>query len=399
MQPPRSTAPPLLAAALLAATACGSGPSGPGDDGDGDDGGNGEIPASLAVEEVVAGLQSPVHLTAPPGDDRLFVLEQGGRIRVVRNGSLLPTPFLDLTDRVGSAGSEQGLLGLAFHPEYATTGHLFVNYTDLNGDTRVERYTVTADPDAADPASARSILQVEQPFSNHNGGLVVFGPDGMLYVGLGDGGGAGDPRGNGQDPGTLLGSILRLDVDGGDPFAIPADNPFVEDPDARDEIWAWGLRNPWRFAFDESAGVLYIADVGQNAFEEVNAESADAGGLNYGWNVMEGAHCFDPPSGCDQTGLTPPVLEYENGPGGTCSVTGGFVYRGDRIPGIRGHYFYSDFCAGFLRSFRLEDGEAVDRREWEVGDLGQVTSFGVDAAGELYILSADGRVFRLVSGS
>lgn len=399
MQPPRSAAPPLLAAALLAATACGSGPSGPGDDGDGDDGGNGEIPASLAVEEVVAGLQSPVHLTAPPGDDRLFVLEQGGRIRVVRNGSLLPTPFLDLTDRVGSAGSEQGLLGLAFHPEYATTGHLFVNYTDLNGDTRVERYTVTADPDAADPASARSILQVEQPFSNHNGGLVVFGPDGMLYVGLGDGGGAGDPRANGQDPGTLLGSILRLDVDGDDPFAIPADNPFVEDPDARDEIWAWGLRNPWRFTFDESVGVLYIADVGQNAFEEVNAESADAGGLNYGWNVMEGAHCFDPPSGCDQTGLTPPVLEYENGPGGTCSVTGGFVYRGDRIPGIRGHYFYSDFCAGFLRSFRLEDGEAVDRREWEVGDLGQVTSFGVDAAGELYILSADGRVFRLVSGS
>lgn len=392
--PPRRAPPnPLaLAAVVLAVTACGGGPAAPGDDG-----ADGGASASLAVETVVSGLQSPVGLAAPPGDDRLFLVEQAGRIRILRDGALLEGPFLDLTDRV-SSGGERGLLGLAFHPEYATNGHLFVNYTDPAGDTRVERYTVDPGPNRADPASARLLLQVDQPFANHNGGLLAFGPDGMLYVALGDGGKGGDPEENGQDPSTLLGSLLRIDVDEGDPYSIPADNPFVGDPGGRDEIWAFGLRNPWRFAFDREAGILYIADVGQNEREEVNAADAEAGGLDYGWNTTEGTACFDPPVGCDPTGLTLPVLEYETGQDGTCAVTGGFVYRGDRIPELRGHYFYSDFCAGFLRSFRLEAGQAVDRREWQVGDLGRVTAFGEDAARELYLLSRDGRVFRLVPG-
>lgn len=347
------------------------------------------------MQEITSDLSSPVHLTAPPGDDRLFVVERAGRIRILRDGSLLPSPFLEIADRVRSSGSEQGLLSLAFHPQYATNGQLFINYIDLNGHTRVERYTVGVDPDRADPGSSKLILQVEQPFANHNGGLVTFGPDGMLYIGLGDGGSAGDPLENGQDRSTLLGSILRIDVDVGDPFAIPADNPFVGQAGMRGEIWAWGLRNPWRFSFDGPSGILYIADVGQNDFEEVNAEPAAAGGLNYGWDVMEGAQCFEPPTGCDPTGLVLPVLEYDHSSG--CSVIGGAVYRGSRIPAIVGHFFYSDFCTGFLRSFRLVDGEAVNQRSWNVGPLGNPTSFGVDASGELYILSQDGRLFRITA--
>lgn len=358
-----------------------------------------EPPApELAVEVVAQGLASPLYLTAPAGDDRLFIVEKPGRIRIVKEGALLPEPFLDIADRVRSQDFEQGLFSVAFHPEYAANGHLYVDYTDLNGNTRVERYTVSGVPDRAEPASARLVLQVEQPFRNHNGGLVAFGPDGKLYIGMGDGGDAGDPLGSGQDRGTLLGALLRIDVDAGDPdpFAVPPDNPFVGEPGARGEIWAWGLRNPWRFAFDREAGDLYIADVGQDDVEEVNAAPADVGGLNYGWNIMEGSRCFPPGSACDPSGLTLPVLEYAN-EGGPCSVIGGFVYRGTALPSaVRGHYFYSDFCAGFLRSFRLEDGAAVDRREWQVGDLGRVLSFGEDVAGELYILSQDGRVLRIV---
>ncbi|MDX1661985.1 MAG: PQQ-dependent sugar dehydrogenase, partial [Gemmatimonadota bacterium] len=235
-----------------------------------------------------------------------------------------------------------------------------------------------------------------QPFSNHNGGLVAFGPDGMLYVGLGDGGSGGDPGENGQDRSTLLGTLLRIDVDGGEPYAIPADNPFVDDPDARGEIWAWGLRNPWRFAFDRSTGDLYIADVGQNRFEEVNTVSGAGKGLNYGWDVVEGDACFEPRDGCDRTGLTPPVLVYDHADG--CSVTGGHVYRGEAIPSLRGVYFYSDFCSGFVRSFRFSGGEAVDRRTWpelEPPDRA-VSSFGEDAAGELYLATSGGSVYKVV---
>ena len=348
---------------------------------------------SIRLQEVAGGLGSPVYLTAPRSDARLFIVEQAGRIRVVENGSLLPTPFLDITDRV-SSGGERGLLSAAFHPSYAANGFFYVNYTDRNGDTRIERYRVGADRNRADPGSAKLILQVAQPFPNHNGGLVVFGPDGKLYVGMGDGGSGGDPQGHGQNRATLLGDILRIDVDAGDPYAIPADNPYVGQSASRNEIWASGVRNPWRFSFDREAGLLYVADVGQSALEEINVVPAGSGGLNYGWNVMEGSRCFRPAEGCTRTGLVVPVLEYGHGEG--CSVTGGYVYRGSRIPALRGHYFYSDFCRGWIRSFRHGGGQALDRREWEVGDVDNVLSFGEDAAGELYVLSTNGRVYRIV---
>jgi len=352
--------------------------------------------SGLVATPVVSGLSSPVWLTAPPGDPRLFVVEQRGTIRIVKDGSLLPEPFLDLRPAVASGG-ERGLLGLAFHPDYASNGRFYVDYTDPQGDTRVVAYRVSAsDPDRADPASGDTILAVDQPYSNHNGGLVTFGPDGMLYVGLGDGGSGGDPRGNGQNRGTLLGAILRLDVDGGSPYRIPPDNPFVGQAGFRGEIWAWGLRNPWRYSFDPASGLLYIADVGQNDWEEINAEPARSGGLNYGWNVMEGRHCYGS-SSCDAQGLVQPILEYDHRDG--CSITGGFVYRGSAMPDLQGTYFYSDYCSGWLRSLRY-DGTAVgEERSWDVGSLGQVLSFGEDAAGELYVLSANGTVYRLDPGS
>jgi hypothetical protein len=318
----------------------------------------------------------------------VFVVEQQGVIRVVDNDALRPTPFLDIRSLVQSGG-ERGLLSMAFHPNYASNGLFYVDYTDTNGDTRVVRYRVSADPNVADAGSAQLVLMVDQPFANHNGGLVAFGPDGMLYVGMGDGGSGGDPLGHGQNTNTLLGALLRLDVDAADPYAVPADNPFGN------EIWAYGLRNPWRFAFDRVADMLYIADVGQSRFEEVNAVPATRAGVNYGWNIMEGGACFEPPSGCRTEGLELPVLVYDHGEG--CSIIGGFVYRGGRIAAARGHYFYSDFCTGFLRSFRLEAGAAVDHTEWDVGDLGAVLSFGEDAQGELYVLTGAGQVLRVVS--
>ncbi len=346
--------------------------------------------------EVADGLDFPVHLASPPGDERLFVVEKVGTIRVIREGEVLAEPFLDVRNLV-SDGSEQGLLSVAFHPDYATNGRFFVDYTNRDGDTRVVEYRVSADPDRADPAPVRTILSVDQPFANHNGGLVLFGPDRMLYVGLGDGGSAGDPQGNGQNTGTLLGSLLRLDVDGGIPYAIPPNNPFAGQAGTRGEIWAYGLRNPWRFSFDRATGDLYIADVGQNELEELNAEPGDQGGINYGWNIMEGTECFRSDD-CDRTDLTLPVLEYDHGDG--CSVTGGFVYRGDALPEIAGLYFFSDFCSGFVRSFRLAGGQAVEERRWSgLEPDGSVTSFGEDAAGELYILIREGSVFKIVPES
>ena len=352
--------------------------------------------ANPALELVASGLSSPVYVTAPPGDaQRIFVVELTGTIKIIKNAVLLETPFLDLQSVV-STGGEQGLFSMAFHPNYAQNGEFFVDYTDSNGDTRVDRYRASSDPDVADAGSVELIITAAQPFSNHNGGQLDFGPDGMLYIALGDGGSGGDPLGNGQDLSTLLGTILRIDVDGGTPFAIPGDNPFVGDPAARDEIWAYGLRNPWRFAFDRETRDLYIADVGQSSLEEVNVQpAASGGGENYGWNIMEGSACFSPSSGCDQTGLVLPTLEYSHTDG--CSITGGYVYRGTAIPVLAGHYLYADFCAGWVKSFRFEGGQAVDLRDWS-GDLSpgvQVASFGQDAQGKLYIMTLGGSLYRI----
>ncbi|MDX1673718.1 MAG: PQQ-dependent sugar dehydrogenase [Longimicrobiales bacterium] len=367
---------------VVAGAACGGDTSGP-------DNGS-PPPEPLAVETVVTGLDDPVHLTAPPGDERLFVVEQPGRIRIIEGGQLRTEPFLDISDQVRSGG-EQGLLSVAFHPDYAANGRFVVDYTDLNGDTRIEEYSVSGDPNVADPASARLILSVPQPYANHNGGLVVFGPDGYLWIGMGDGGSAGDPLGHGQDSTTLLGSLLRIDVDGGDPYAIPPDNPFAGGGGAP-EVWAYGLRNPWRYSFDASTGRLYIADVGQNAWEEVHLAPAAVAGLNYGWNILEGSHCFNA-SSCDTAGLELPVLEYSHDRG--CSITGGHVYRGSALDGVRGHYFYGDYCDGWIASFRYDGAEAVDHTEYDFG-LSRILSFGRDAAGELYVLTGSGAVYRLV---
>jgi glucose/arabinose dehydrogenase len=347
----------------------------------------------LGVQEVATGLSNPLYLTSPPGDARLFVVEQAGRIRIIKNGQLLATPFLDITSRV-SSGGERGLLSVAFHPSYASNGFFYVNFTDLQGNTRVERYTVSGAPDVANSASSKLILTVTQPFANHNGGLNVFGPDGMLYIGLGDGGSGGDPQRNGQNLSTLLGKILRIDVDNGDPYAIPATNPFVTRAGARGEIWAYGLRNPWRFAFDRLGGLFYVADVGQDRYEEANVVVSTRGGVNYGWNIMEGQSCYAATS-CTQTDLEIPPLVYDH-TGGACSITGGYVYRGSVIPEIIGHYFYSDYCAGFLKSFRYQNGQALEQRTWSVGSIGSITSFGEDSSGELYMTSSNGKVYKII---
>ncbi len=345
------------------------------------------------VPVVTSGLSSPVYLTAPTGDTaRLFVVEQSGQIRIVQHGQLLPAAFLDIHTRLVSGG-EQGLLSVAFHPNYATNGYFYVNYTDLNGDTRVERYTVSAaDSNLADTATHKLIIFIPQPYTNHNGGLVMFGADGMFYIGMGDGGSGGDPQNRAQSPDSLLGKLLRIDVDAGDPYAIPAGNPFATSGGAK-EIWALGLRNPWRFAFDRSAGLLYIGDVGQGAWEEVDVQPASQGGLNYGWRIMEGAHCYNP-SNCSSAGLVLPAVEYDHS-NGQCAIIGGFVYRGTRFPALAGQYFYADLCAGWVRSFSYAGGAVTGQTSWNL-DLspGTPLSFGEDARGELYLLTGGG-VYRI----
>jgi glucose/arabinose dehydrogenase len=346
----------------------------------------------LAVEQVASGLDQPVYLTAPASDPRLFIVEQPGRIRVVENGRVLDKPFLDIVKKVRSGG-EQGLLSVAFHPQYRSNGFLFVNYTDKKGDSRIERYTVSTDRNVADPQSPKVILSIDQRYENHQGGLNLFGPDGMLYIGMGDGGGKRDPHGNGQNRNVLLGKLLRLNVDRGDPYVVPTANPYVKGG-GRGEIWAIGLRNPWRFAFDRFSGLLYIADVGQDRYEEINVVSMPIAGVNYGWKTMEGPSCFMS-SGCDQTGLQRPALSYSH-ENSACSVIGGFVYRGQKIPEIKGQYFYSDYCNSWLRSFGFADGKVTDQHEWPVGRLGSVVSFGEDSQGELYICTSSGRVYRII---
>ncbi|HEY4688298.1 MAG TPA: PQQ-dependent sugar dehydrogenase, partial [Anaerolineae bacterium] len=356
---------------------------------------------TLGVEPVASGFAKPVHLTHA-GDDRLFVVEQAGRIRIVEDGQVLETPFLDIASLVRSTGNEQGLLSVAFHPQYASNGEFFVDYTrNPDGATVVARYRVSGDPNVADPDSAEVLLTIDQPEPNHNGGLLLFGPDGYLYIGTGDGGGAGDRHGaigNGQDPQALLGKILRIDVDQGDPYAIPASNPFADGANGRPEVWAYGLRNPWRFSFDRATGDLYIADVGQGTYEEVDFQPASsAGGVNYGWRIMEGMHCYSPRDGCDQTGLMPPVAEYTHDSG--CSVTGGYVYRGSDYPWLDGVYVFADYCSGIVWS--LERDAAGQWQMTERLDVDfSVSSFGEDRVGELYLAGrGDGTIYRLASTS
>ena len=351
---------------------------------------------SVALRLVASGFDFPLYLTAPPGDARLFVVEKTGRIRIVRNGAVSPAPFLDISARV-SSGGEQGLLGLAFDPQYATSGRFYVDYTDRNGDTHISRFRVSADPDVADAASEEVLLTVDQPYSNHNGGQVAFGPDGYLYIGMGDGGSGGDPQGHGQNPNDLLGSLLRLDVSGATGYAVPPDNPYAAGG-GRPEVFSIGLRNPWRFSFDRATGDLYIADVGQNDREEVDVSTASSGGgrgLNYGWNRMEGTACYGATS-CDRGGLVLPVTDYTHADG--CSITGGYVYRGTALPNLVGTYFYGDYCNGWVRSFRYAGAQAGTPREWPtLRPGGQITSFGEDANGELYVMQQDGKLFRIVA--
>lgn len=356
----------------------------------------------VGLVEVASGFDGPL-LVATPLDDaeRLFVVEKGGTIQVLVDGEIVAEPFLDIVDRVGSEGSELGLLGLAFAPDYAESGLFYVNYTDQNGNTVVSRFSTGDDPNRADPASETVILQQEQPRANHNGGALDFGPDGFLYIGFGDGGGQGDPDGNGQDLSTWLGKILRIDVDpasatDGMTYAIPDDNPFVDDADAAPEVWAHGLRNPWRFTFDRETGDMWVGDVGQNEIEEVTLlPVADGTGQNLGWNITEGTNCYVEPE-CDMSGLIGPTLEYTHEVGG-CSVTGGYVYRGEAMPDLRGVYVFADYCSGLLWGAG-QDAEGAWVMSEPIDTGLSISSFGEDTAGEVYLTDiSGGTVYRLTA--
>jgi glucose/arabinose dehydrogenase len=353
----------------------------------------------LRVEQVVSGLDQPVHVTsANDGSGRLFVVERPGRILIVRNRSIVPQPFLDIRSIVGSSASEQGLLSVVFHPRFTENRYLYVNYTDRNGDTVIARYTVSSNPDIVDAGSAATLLFIDQPAANHNGGLLVFGPDGYLYAGMGDGGGSGDQFRNAQNLSSLLGKMLRIDVDAAFPYAIPPDNPFIGVEDARPENWAFGLRNPWRFSFDRATNDLYIADVGQNRWEWVHLHPAGApGGQNFGWPILEGSHCFPETVACNKAGLPMPIAEYSHDLG--CSITGGHVYRGTTYPHVAGVYFFADFCSG--RIWSLDRHPNGTWRQTQVGDTDlRVSSFGEDQNGEQYLTSLQpGGLYRLVFAS
>lgn len=348
-----------------------------------------QLPAAISLTSVAGGLVQPVSIThAGDGTNRLFIVEQQGRVRIVRNGVLSPTPFLDITGQVTSGG-EQGLLGLAFPPGFAARGSFYVNYTDTTGvgNTVIARFPLSADPDRADPSGESRLLTITQPFTNHNGGQLAFGPDGHLYIASGDGGSGGDPLGNGQNTASLLGKILRIDVlSGTAPYAIPAGNPFGN------EVWSYGLRNPWRFSFDRLTGDIYVADVGQNEVEEVNFVAAGSGaGVNYGWNIMEGDQCFADPA-CSSAGLTLPVAQYLH-VDGNCAVTGGYVYRGSN-PALRGVYFYGDFCSGRIWGL-VRNGTSWENRVLLDTTL-SISAFGEDESGELYLVDhTGGELYRI----
>ncbi len=350
-------------------------------------------PQDYSWQLITLGLSQPIGLAnAGDGSGRLFVIEQGGRIRIIQDNILLPESFLDIRDRTEVGSSEQGLLGLAFHPRYAQNGYFFVNYTDLNGDTVIARFRVAGqDPNQADASSEERLLFIEQPYGNHNGGGMAFGPNGYLYLGLGDGGSAGDPAGNAQSLTTYLGKILRLDVDSEPGYTIPADNPFLGSG-ALPEIWAYGLRNPWRFSFDRLTGDLFIGDVGQNTWEEINYLAANStSGVNFGWDYREGLHPFEGkiPAGMV---LTDPVAEYDHSQG--CSVTGGVVYRGQVLSAWQGVYIFGDYCTGFVWGLiQNPDHSWVQQLLFETG--ANITAFGDDESGEVYLVDYTGGVYQL----
>lgn len=355
--------------------------------------------------EPVATLVRPVFLThAGDGSDRLYIVEQAGRILILEDGVLLPDPFLDIRVRVKDTGNEQGLLGLAFPPDYSRTLEFYVNYTAQGNQTVVSRFNASpANSLLALEGSEEKLLTIPQPATNHNGGMLLFGPDNMLWIGTGDGGAADDRFRNGQNPDSLLGKMLRIDVLGqrGRGYDIPDDNPWVdrnwEGQPVRDEVWAVGLRNPWRYAFDPATGDLWIADVGQNLYEDVHfVPAGSAGGLNFGWPLMEGAHCFPPGRTCDPTGLEQVVAEFPHGTG-DCSVTGGYVYRGSDWPAMIGLYVVGDFCSG--RIWTVANAGSPSAPDWQVRELADtdhnISSFGEDADGELYLLDLEGGVYRM----
>jgi glucose/arabinose dehydrogenase len=349
-------------------------------------------PAEFNWTPYLAGITRPTDLTAPnDGSGRIFILEQAGIVRVARDGEFLPEPFLDIQARVGDQANEQGLLGLAFHPEYADNGYFFINYTDTSGTTVISEWQVSENPDAGDADSEQILMRVQQPFGNHNGGGVKFGPDGYLYLSLGDGGSGGDPQNHGQNTGTLLGTLLRIDPDLNGGYTIPEDNPFVNG-EGQPEIWAYGLRNPWRFTFDDITGDLYIADVGQNAIEEINFEAAGTpGGQNYGWNYREGTQAFrgEIPAGLE---LVDPVFEYTHSEG--CSITGGHVVRAEHLPEWSGIYIYGDYCNG--RVWGLLQGADGWQSELLFNSGVNISAFGKDEAGDIYLLDhRNGAVLRL----
>ena len=364
-------------------------------------------PASfnLGLTPVAADLERPVFI-ADPGDQsgRLFVVEQGGTVRILRDGELDPEPFLDMRDLIVTDNMEQGLLGLAFDPKFARSGRFYVMYTARDrhtgngvGDNAIARFTVSAsDPDRTDLSTMEPLIAVEDPYGNHNGGGVMFGPDGMLYAGFGDGGAAGDPQRNGQNPGTILGSMIRIDVSPVDGYGIPADNPFADGTGGAPEVWAYGLRNPWRFSFDRDTGDLWIGDVGQDWIEEIDMlPSGSAGGANFGWRRMEGASCYEEEE-CNPAGFVEPVAEYTHEEG--CSVTGGYVYRGEELPDLAGVYLFADFCFGKIWGLGKDASGAWARSEPVETGL-NISSFGEDADGNLYVTAFDGGVYRIVAGA
>jgi glucose/arabinose dehydrogenase len=370
--------------------------------------GPGPLPSptpQLALASPVSGFSQPLGIVnAGDGSNRLFVVEKTGAIRIVKNGAVVGTPFLDIHTRITTDG-ERGLLGLAFPPGFATKNHFYIYYTDTSGSIVIARYRVSAgSADVADPNSEQIVITIPHPTNNnHNGGDLAFSPqagqEGFLYAGTGDGGAGNDPPNNSQNPNQLLGKILRLDVETGNPttYTIPADNPFATSTTFRHEIWAYGVRNPWRFTFDRQTHDLYIADVGQGAVEEVDFQpAADAGGENYGWRVWEGTSCTGlGPAACTTGGYTFPVIQYTH-VAGRCSITGGYVYRGAALPEAAGQYFYSDYCSGFLASMSGTAATGFTTHKWSVPNVGNVFSFGEDSAGELYVLSANGTVYRIV---